>query len=397
MSKNNLTPFRRSFGNKEIIYLKKVISHYKKNNVDPGYQGIIEKKLSKKFSKYMHGGYSKPVSTGTSAVYVAIQSLNLKINSEVLVSPVNDSGPINCLIALNLKPILIDSKKMSYNTNLNQIKKKITRKTKAILLSHVAGNTVEIGKIYNYLKKKKIKIIEDCSQASGARCFQCQPRCNICKNKYAGEFGNVSAFSTMYRKNISSGGSGGIVFTKNKKIYRNILEYSDRGKKIYKNINLNDPSLASKPALNHNTNEFSCAITISSLERLKMNIKKRKIILRKLILELKKTKTCKPSEFNDGFSPFFFPIIVDHNQLKCSKITFAKKLKSEGVGLLEEYNCVIPKWKWAKKYFKGNFVALNAIRFSKISFNLFINENYTKKIIKKIVDKIILVEKKYVK
>ena len=170
----------------------------------------------------------------------------------------------------------------------------------------------------------------------------------------------------MYRKNISSGGSGGIVFTKNKKIYRNILEYSDRGKKIWKKNNLNDPSLASKPALNHNTNEFSCAITISSLERLNINIKKRKIILKKLILELKRTKVCMPSEFNDGFSPFFFPVIVDHNQLKCSKITFVKEIKSKGVGLLEEYNCIVPKWKWAREYFKGDYVAKNAIEFSKI-------------------------------
>ena len=102
------------------------------------------------------------------------------------------------------------------------------------MLTHIGGSSVEIGKIYSFLKKKKIKIIEDCSQAAGASCFECLPRCNTCKNKYVGEFGDISAFSTMYRKNISSGGSGGIVFTKNKKLFTNIMAYSDRGKKIWK-------------------------------------------------------------------------------------------------------------------------------------------------------------------
>ena len=73
----------------------------------------------------------------------------------------------------------------------------------------------------------------------------------------------------MYRKSISSGGSGGLIFTKDKKIYKKILAYSDRGKKIWSNnINLNDPSKALFPGLNHNTNEFTCAITTASLSRL---------------------------------------------------------------------------------------------------------------------------------
>ena len=60
----------------------------------------------------MNGGFALPVSSGTSAAYVAIQSLMLNSKSEILISPVNDSGPINAIINLNLKPIIIDSKKI---------------------------------------------------------------------------------------------------------------------------------------------------------------------------------------------------------------------------------------------------------------------------------------------
>ena len=397
MSQKSLNPFRQAFGSNEIKSVRNVINYYYKKKQDPPYNGFFEKKLAKSFTKFMHGGYAKPVATGTSAIYVALQALKLKKGSEILLSPVNDSGPFNCVIALGYVPKLVDSEKFSYNTNLEEIKKRVGKKTKAFLLTHIGGNSVEIGKIYSFLKKKKIKIIEDCSQAAGASCFECTPRCKICKNKYVGEFGEVAAFSTMYRKNISSGGSGGIVFTKNKKIFNDIMAYSDKGKKIWKNINVNDPSLAMYPALNHNSNEFTCAITLASLSRLKATNNKRRKILKKLLVELKRSKVCSPSKYNEGFAPFFFPIFIDEKKIKCSKKTFATKLKKQGVGLLEEYNCLISKWKWAKKYLSDNFVCKNANMMRKKSFNLFLNEKYTTKTIKNITKKMVLVEKKYLR
>jgi|TARA_B110000438_G_scaffold300310_1_gene352425 dTDP-4-amino-4,6-dideoxygalactose transaminase len=397
MSQKSLNPFRQAFGPKEIKSAKSVINYYNKKKQDPPYNGFFEKKLSKSFTKFMHGGYAKPVSTGTSAIYVALQALKLKKGSEILLSPVNDSGPFNCVIALGYVPKLVDSEKLSYNTNLEEIKKRIGKKTKAFLLTHIGGSSVEIGKIYSFLKKKKIKIIEDCSQAAGASCFECIPRCKTCKNKYVGEFGDIAAFSTMYRKNISSGGSGGIVFTKNKKIFTNIMAYSDRGKKIWKNVNLNDPGLAMFPALNHNTNDFTCAITHASLLRLNNTNTRRRKILENFLKELKILKTCTPSKYNKGFAPFFFPIFVNEKKLKCTKRTFAITLKKQGVGLLEEYNCIISRWKWARKYLNDNFVCKNANEMRKKSFNLFLNENYTTTTIKNIVKKMVLVEKKYLR
>ena len=62
-----LYPYRNAFGKSEINYLKKVVNYYKSKKIDPPYQGHFEKKLSGEFSKYMHGGYSLPVSSGTSA------------------------------------------------------------------------------------------------------------------------------------------------------------------------------------------------------------------------------------------------------------------------------------------------------------------------------------------
>ena len=71
----------------------------------------------------MGGGYADACSSGTAAAYIAISALNLKKGSEVLISPVTDSGPLNALILLGLKPRLLDSSPNSYNVSLVQFKK----------------------------------------------------------------------------------------------------------------------------------------------------------------------------------------------------------------------------------------------------------------------------------
>ena len=121
-------------------------------------------------------------------------------------------------------------------------------------------------KISNFLKKTKIFLIEDVSQCPGG---------SMNKRK-VGTFGDICCLSTMYRKSLYGGSSGGIVYTKYRKYFKSILACSDRGKKLWdKKYNFRDPSSHLFPALNWNTNEFSCAIAIESLKRLNNTIKSR--------------------------------------------------------------------------------------------------------------------------
>lgn len=373
-------PPRQAFGKNEIEAVHKVIRYYKSKKMDPGYNGKFEQDLCKLFTKMMNGGYVDAVSSGTSATFVALNSLGLKKNSEILISPVTDSGPLNSIILSNFKPRLMDSEKNSYNVSLDQLKRRITRNTKAVILMHIAGQASQVGKIKKYLKKKKIFLIEDCSQAPFAKCDFCKIQCTSCKKKYVGEFGDISFFSTMFSKTISSCGSAGLVFTKNNLFYRNILATSDRGKQIWKkNINLRDPSLSLYPALNFNSNEFSCAIMIASLRRVHQTIKKRILFLKNFSKLIQKT-TCEVfTKKIENLSPFFCPVIVNRKDISAEK--YAKLLKSKGVTLLPKYGCVISEWKFAKKYIK-NYKTKNAINFRDSSFNLFLNENYNNKVAK---------------
>lgn len=390
-------PPRNALGIDEKKSINHVIKYYKKKKVDPGYQGYFEKKLCKKFSLMMGGGFTDACSSGTAATFIAISALNLKRGSEVLISPVTDSGPLNALILLGLKPKLIDSSPNSYNVSATQFLKRISKKTKAAIIMHIGGETSDIYKICIEAKKRNIKIIEDCSQAPFAKSIWSKKHFTKCNNNFVGSYGDISFFSTMFSKTISSCGSSGLVFTKNKKLYHNVLAHADRGKPVWKqNINLKDPSTALFPALNFNSNEFSSAITLASLNRVKKTIKNRVNFLIKLNSHLDKSKICYINFKKFSlFSPFYISISLRTNLLKVNKLKFVDEIKKEGVPLLNSYGCVISEWKWAKKYLQDKFITKNAINFKRKSFNLFLNENYGLKEVKFIISKIIKIEKKY--
>lgn len=392
-------PPRNALGFNEIKSINRVISYYKKVKLDPAYDGVFEKKLCNQFSNMMGGGYTDACSSGTAAAFIAISALNLKKGSEVLISPVTDSGPLNALILLGLKPKLIDSYPNSYNVSLKQFLKRVSKSTKAAIIMHIGGETSQIYEICKEAKKKKIKIIEDCSQAPFAKSIWSKKYYKQCSTKFVGTFGDVSFFSTMFSKTISSCGSAGLVYTKNKKLYHNILAHADRGKQTWKkNLNLKDPSKALFPALNFNTNEFSSAITLASLNRVKKTINDRINFLKKLNVLLEKTQTCfiQYKNFN-LFSPFYISISVRVELLKVNKLKFANELKLEGVPLLASYGCVISEWNWAKKFLYDKFVTKNSVDYKNKSFNLFLNENYSQREANFIFKKIIKIEKKYLK
>jgi len=363
-------PSRFSYGENEIQAISEVIEYYKSKNEDPGYQGYFEEKFCHEFSEFMGGGYTDAVATGTASLFVALQALQLPKGSNILISPVTDSGPLNCIILLGLNPIVIDSAQNSYNISLEQFKKRITKNSSALLLVHTGGEPVtDTKEIVDEAHKNNIKVIEDCSQATGA----------LIGSQKVGSFGDIAAFSTMYRKNLIAGSSGGLVFTKDKELYHLALAYADRGKQVWRNdLNQNDPSNSLFPALNLNTDEISCAIGSASLKRLQDTIDKRLAFLEYFIPLLKsKSKFCTPYNFTKNFSPFFFPIFVDAENLSCTKIEFAQALSKEGIGNNAHYGCVISEWEWAKKYYKDSFKAANAVYVRDNSFNLFLNEKYT--------------------
>lgn len=365
-------PARLALKESDLDAVAEVFEYYRNTNEDPGYQGYFEKKYTDAFVRYMGGaGYADAICTGTAALFVAVASLQLNKGDHVMVSPITDPGTLNAIILNQLTPVLVDSSKGSYSISADDLEKRITEKARALLLVHSAGEAAEMEKICRVARKCNLKIVEDCSQAHGAEYM----------GQKVGTFGDIGVFSTMHTKSHSTGGCGGVAFTRNRDIYNLIRAYADRGKPFHSDdFDAKNPSTFMFPALNLNIDEISCALGCKSLERLDSVIEKRTSFfaqLKGLIHE--QSQVFSLYDFRKGFSPFFIPIIVDLNRMNCSKIELAAFISEKGVSIRPHYYCVVSEWEWIKPYMSDDYKTPNAVAITDRSFNLLFNEAYSLK------------------
>lgn len=168
-------------------------------------------KFENTFSRKISKNHSIMVNSGSSANLLIFQCLinpkinKLKKNDEVLIPAVCWSTSLWPIIQSGLNPKFVDIDLDTLNIDINDLKKKITKKTKALMLVHAMGNCANMNEIVRICKKNKLILIEDTCEALGSKF----------KNKYLGTFGDFSSFSFFYSHHITSG-EGGMICIKNK-------------------------------------------------------------------------------------------------------------------------------------------------------------------------------------
>ncbi len=202
--RNNFIPVNTPrLSNQEKINVKKCLSTGWISS-----EGKYVKKFENDFSKYNKRIYGVAVSSGTGALEIAMKSLDLKKGDEIIIPTFSIISTALCVIKLGLKPILVDSNMETWNMDSDQVIKKISKKTKAIIITHIYGFPVNMKKILRLAKKKNIKIIEDAAEMIGQTYFK----------KRCGSFGDLSTFSFYANKHITTG-EGGMILTNNKRLY----------------------------------------------------------------------------------------------------------------------------------------------------------------------------------
>ncbi len=171
-------------------------------------EGQFIKKFEIKFAKYHKRKFAVAVSSGTAALEISLKSLNLKKLDEVIIPAFSIISSALCVVKLGLKPILVDSDLENWNVIPNKIIEKITKRTKAIIITHIYGFPVDMDKILKIAKIKNIKIIEDAAEMIGQKY----------KGRKCGSFGDISTFSFYANKHITTG-EGGMILTNDKILY----------------------------------------------------------------------------------------------------------------------------------------------------------------------------------
>lgn len=361
-------PPRLALGAAESAMIDEVLAWYRARDIDPGYQGEFEERYCRAFADFLGGGYADAVATGTGALYVALAALDLPKGAEVLVSPITDPGTISAIILNGLVPRLADSAEGSLQMGAEQVAARLNDATGCVCVVHAAGQATDIDRIVEIARARDIPVLEDCSQAHGA----------TWRGKPVGTFGDIAAFSTMYRKAHITGASGGVVYSRNESLFRRALAHADRGKPRWQeDFDDRDPTTYLFPALNWHTDEISCAIGLASLARLPDTVRRRNAFVEAVKEGLEaESAACRPNRWSSADSPFYYPIFVDERRLSCGKIAFAEAVRAEGIGLNPHYNYLVADWAWIGPYLADDFSCPNARNARDSAFTLYLNENY---------------------
>jgi perosamine synthetase len=225
-------------------------------------EGPNVKIFEEKISKYVGRRYGIAVSSGTAALEIAVKCLNFKPGSEIIIPNFSIISTALAVIKNNHKPILIDADKDNWNMKIDDIEKKISKKTKCIIATHIYGFPLDMEKIIKICKKYKLALIEDAAEMLGHRY----------KNKFCGSYGDLSIFSFYPNKHITTG-EGGMILT-------------DNNKKNIKCKNLRNLSFGIKEnrfkhtdiGWNYRLTNLQASLGLSQLKDLKKNIKRKKEI-----------------------------------------------------------------------------------------------------------------------
>ena len=305
----------------------------------------FEKEISKKFKSK----YCLAVSSGTSAIKIALKALGVRPGDEVITQTFNFIATIEAILDCGAKPILVNVDK-TLNMCPIELEKKITRKTKVIVPVHMLGVSCKNDEIFQVAKKNKIKILEDNCESVGGKY----------KKNYLGTLGDIGVFSLDFGKFITTG-EGGLVLTNNKKYHKYMKEYHDHGHE-------NNPKLPigkdtkSIAGFNYRMTELQAVIGKEQLKRinyiLKENQKRYQILNSHLLKKFELREIPKNSTTN--YDTFIFHV------KKNEKKKILKSIKDSNFGTKNLPDSV----KWHCSYYWDHIFNKREIKSSKKTLNI---------------------------
>ena len=287
-------------------------------------------KFEKRFVKENNLKYGVAVGSGTDALYISLLGLGIKPGDEIITVS-NTAIPTisairNCGAKVRFSDIRSD-----YLINTDNIEKYISKNTKAIIPVHLYGQACDMEKICKIAKKYKLKIIEDCAQAQGAKF----------KNKYVGTFGDVGCFSFYPTKILGAYGDGGFISTNSINLYNKVKRIRFYGiEQNNKKNKFNNKYYANEHGTNSRISEIQSSILNLKLPQVNSWIEQRRKLANVYSQELKNTSLKLPAE-NINCKHVFHLYVVYHP--KRDKII--KKLKENNIQVNINYPFPIHKMK----------------------------------------------------
>jgi len=282
-------------------------------------------KFESDFCKYSKAKYAIAVSNCTAALHLSLMALGIKENDEVIMPDLTFVADANAVLACNAKPVVADINKENFFLSLSNIKKNITKRTKAIIPVHIYGQVCNIDEILDLAKDNNLKVVEDCAHAVGT----------FHKSKHVGTLGSTGCFSFYPTKNITTA-EGGMVTTNSKEIAEKVRQLRSHGmtKSLKSRYSSEYPWVFDiiEPGYNYRLDEIRAALGITQLKRIKKINELRKeasLYYHKNLQNI--SGIILPDMVNDKSHSYHLYTIRVTKPYKLSRNQLYKKLKDNGI------------------------------------------------------------------
>lgn len=296
--------------------------------IDTGWissEGPFVKEFEKRMSFIVDRKYGISVSNGTAALEVAIRALGISVGDEVIMPTFTIISCAMAVTKVGAIPVLVDSDIHTWNMDVCEVEKKITSKTKAIMIVHIYGLPVNVDEILKLAEKYNLKIIEDAAEMHG----------QLYKGRPCGSFGDISTFSFYPNKHITTGEGGMIVtndceLAEKCRLLRNLCFRKDVR---YVHDEISD---------NYRFTNLQAAVGLAQLERLDEFVKRKREMGKYYTEHLKDISglmiPIEKTEYADNIY-WVYGLVLDKS-IKSTNLDMQKLLFDEGVGTRTFFWCM---------------------------------------------------------
>jgi dTDP-4-amino-4,6-dideoxygalactose transaminase len=291
--------------------------------------GQVGTKFEEEWAKWNGAKYAISTSNGTSALHTAVAALGIGPGDEVICPSYSFIASSFCILQAGALPVFADVDE-SHTLSAADVEKKITDRTRAILVVHLYGVVADMDPLLKLAKKHKLFVIEDCAQCFGG----------IYKGKKAGTVGDVGCFSFCQSKHFTTGGEGGAVITNNEDLNWNCKSFRDHGYDVKERLRLLELEaklmyIHQRVGFNYRMTEMQSMIGLCELARLdKWNLTNRRRNGRMLVKALKDHPVVlhPPIDTPERENAYWWaPFVIDTVKLSVPLKKFIKALEAEGV------------------------------------------------------------------
>tara|TARA_Y100000294_G_scaffold174884_1_gene193819 strand:+ start:64 stop:1146 length:1083 start_codon:yes stop_codon:yes gene_type:complete len=286
--------------------------------------GIRVQQFEKMISKFVKSKFTVAVNSGTSALQASLYALDIKSGDEVIIPSFTFVATANSVKAVGARPVFVDILRENYTIDPNDLSKKVTKRTKAIIPVHLYGHIAYMEEIIEVAKKNNLKIIEDASQSLGSKF----------KQKHSGTFSHLGCFS-FYGTKVITSGEGGAIVTDNKTLYEKLKQIRNHGQA--KN------NLTTRLGLNLRLPEINAAIGKIQMKKLPSFLKQRKNSAKILTELLQNCDVVLPKQRKHETLNWYLYTIAHKDRNK-----IMKKLNSLGIDATVYYSTPIHKTPYYK-------------------------------------------------